>query len=148
MPAPDARQALVRRWRSRAHDDLLTAHLADDSGDVGVWVACFHSQQAAEKQIKAVIASTGAEPSFTHNLIVLLTATPGDYRLTVTPQQLGLLTTYAATARYVLEDVPEEEDPTRADARDAIAWAESIARESSIWLRDRGFDLTISRKPR
>ena len=58
---PDAR-AEGRRWLAQAENDLAFAALASREGYFAQ--ACFNSQQAAEKALKAFLYSRGAEQVF------------------------------------------------------------------------------------
>ena len=60
---PDAR-AEGRRWLAQAENDLAFAALASREGYFAQ--ACFNSQQAAEKALKAFLYSRGAEQVFGH----------------------------------------------------------------------------------
>src|SRR5438874_10909306 len=60
---PDAR-AEGQRWLAQAENDLAFAALASREGYFAQ--ACFNSQQAAEKALKAFLYSRGAEQVFGH----------------------------------------------------------------------------------
>ena len=62
---PDAR-AEGRRWLAQAENDLAFAALASREGYFAQ--ACFNSQQAAEKALKAFLYSRGAEQVFGHSV--------------------------------------------------------------------------------
>jgi HEPN domain-containing protein len=62
---PDAR-AEGRRWLAQAENDLAFATLASREGYFAQ--ACFNSQQAAEKALKAFLYSRGAEQVFGHSV--------------------------------------------------------------------------------
>jgi HEPN domain-containing protein len=121
-------------------DDLHVAEwtVAERHGS-SAWVACFHSQQAAEKAIKAVIAADGATPPFSHNLVALAAGAPSDLQLPVPDRTLGLLTTYAATVRYVMADLPDDPLPGWGDAEGALRDANAIATACRSWLVARGY---------
>jgi HEPN domain-containing protein len=63
----------VEQWLARADEDLETARLLiKDSGPVRI--ACFHAQQAVEKQLKGYLASRERHIRKTHDLLTLLIA--------------------------------------------------------------------------
>jgi HEPN domain-containing protein len=55
-----------RRWLAQAENDLAFAILASREGYFAQ--ACFNAQQAAEKALKAVLYSHGAEQVFGHSV--------------------------------------------------------------------------------
>ena len=63
---------LVRRWLSRAQDDLLVARrLFEDFHPKQLEISCYQCQQAAEKALKAYLISKEYEFPFTHDLVRL-----------------------------------------------------------------------------
>ncbi|MFV2064318.1 MAG: hypothetical protein ACC726_12515, partial [Chloroflexota bacterium] len=74
---------------------------------------------------------------YTHNLVNLESQLPDSIKFPATID-LGLLTTYAATTRYVLSEMPEDPDPTWADAQDALTWAEAIGKAVETWVVESG----------
>src|SRR5713101_9709423 len=62
---PDARSE-GRRWLAQAENDLAFATLASREGYFAQ--ACFNSQQAAEKALKAYLYSRGAEQVLGHSV--------------------------------------------------------------------------------
>ena len=60
-----------RRWLAQAENDLAFAGLAAREGFFAQ--ACFNSQQAADKALKAFLYSRGAEHVFGHSVADLLT---------------------------------------------------------------------------
>lgn len=57
MPHDDARAEDVRAWLQKAQFDLKACEHALSSEDASLWTdAAFHSQQAAEKSLKAYLA--------------------------------------------------------------------------------------------
>ena len=55
-----------------ARDYTLCCKVEEDfTDDYAVTAACFHMQQAIEKQLKALIISRGETPEFTHNITKL-----------------------------------------------------------------------------
>ena len=58
---------LARGWLKKADSDLAAAHRVID-GDGPYDTACYHTQQAIEKTLKAVLAYHGHAIPRTHNL--------------------------------------------------------------------------------
>lgn len=113
---------LARGWILKADSDLLTAKRLLAAG--GPYdTACFHTQQAAEKYLKALLASAGATIPRTHNLEdiheLCRAALPG---WEVTDIELSELTPFAVELRYDFEFWPERET-----AEQALEQAERLA---------------------
>ena len=63
---------LAKEWLKYSQNDLISArHLYEDLYPKQTEVACYLSQQCAEKALKGYIFSMDIEPSKTHNLIEL-----------------------------------------------------------------------------
>jgi HEPN domain-containing protein len=96
MP-PDRPEVLLRKARQ---DELVLQKLLGDR-EVDDDTLGFHAQQAAEKMLKAVLASRGVDYPKTHNLRVLieLLAQTG-IRLPETLSEITRLTQFGTTFRY------------------------------------------------
>lgn len=96
MP-PDRPEVLLRKARQ---DGLVLERLLDDR-EVDDDTLGFHAQQAAEKMLKAVLASRGVDYPKTHNLRVLveLLAKSG-VQLPDTLSEITRLTQFGTTFRY------------------------------------------------
>lgn len=113
---------LIREWIEKAEGDFVVAttllrprrHPVYDS-------VCFHSQQAIEKYMKAVLLEAGIEFEFTHVLPKLL-----DQLITINPmwdafrESAKLLSNYGVRFRYPGSSADREM------ARDAVAAAKFI----------------------
>jgi HEPN domain-containing protein len=63
---------LVQEWLKYSHNDLISAHhLFDDLYPKQSEIACYLSQQCAEKALKGYLFSKNVEPPKTHNLVEL-----------------------------------------------------------------------------
>ncbi|MDR0301861.1 MAG: HEPN domain-containing protein [Treponema sp.] len=63
---------LVHEWLKYSQNDLISAkHLYDDLHPKQTEVACYLSQQCAEKALKGYILYKDVEPPKTHNLVEL-----------------------------------------------------------------------------
>jgi HEPN domain-containing protein len=83
--------------------------------------ACFHAQQCAEKYIKVLLVSKGADFPKTHDLLLLnnLCSDVGIF-LEIDPMLLNNLADYAVRTRY-----PGEE-PSLNDAKEAVETSKLI----------------------
>jgi HEPN domain-containing protein len=84
--------------------------------------ACFHSQQAVEKQIKALLVLAGVPFARTHDVIQLRGLLPPGLALPVPLADLAPLNRYAVEARYPIGEEPLTGD----DARAALAVARRV----------------------
>jgi len=96
-------------------------------------VVCFHCQQAAEKLIKGVLISFGAEPSRIHDLLALL-ETVRSLAAAEVPEPVTsscvVLNPYAVEIRYPDDDwaaEPEDAREARQAAETVLTWALAIA---------------------
>jgi HEPN domain-containing protein len=65
-------EVLLKEWIRFSTNDLITArHLFYDFHPQQTEIACFLSQQCAEKALKAYIVFKEEEPEKTHNLVLL-----------------------------------------------------------------------------
>ena len=108
-------------WAARAEEDFVLARTALRRKQPLASGACFHAQQCAEKYIKAMLISKGADFPKTHDLLLLnnLCSTKG-ILLEVNPRHLNTLSDYTVRTRY------PGNDPTVEDAREAIELAKLV----------------------
>lgn len=104
----------ARGLREKARHDLITAEAALATGEVNDMV-CFHAQQAAEKDLKALIAAHGAEYPLVHDLKQLVELAEQYWQ----PSQeflaaLVSLSSYAVVIRYDAEAFPTAEEASAA----------------------------------
>jgi HEPN domain-containing protein len=96
MP-PDRPEVLLRKARQ---DELVLERLLDDR-EVDDDTLGFHAQQAAEKMLKAVLASRGVDYPKTHNLRVLVELlAQGGVQLPEALSEITRLTQFGTTFRY------------------------------------------------
>ncbi|MBB4664566.1 HEPN domain-containing protein [Conexibacter arvalis] len=117
---------LARDLLALAEDDLLAARALSETADVSAAIVGFHTQQAVEKALKAVLALHGVEFPFTHDLEGLLELCSAS--AVGVPEHLadvGVLTPYGVRFRYGPIDPEDLVAPAAALAlaRDAVAWA-------------------------
>lgn len=79
---------------------MITAEKLCDDTVSDIRARIFHSQQAAEKAMKAVIAASGRRPEWTHNLTVLEDDLPDGCSTGVSSEDIATLTGYETTSRY------------------------------------------------
>jgi HEPN domain-containing protein len=117
-------------WLRYARSDLELARVKRPP-KVLLEELCFHTQQAAEKALKAVLIAKGIPPPKTHNIRTLLDLLPQDV---IPPQEVedaASLTDYAVISRYPgdFESIDEKEyKETVRLAEIVILWAERIIR--------------------
>jgi HEPN domain-containing protein len=108
-------------WAASAEEDFVLARSALRRKQPLASGACFHAQQCAEKYMKALLISKGADFPKTHDLLLLnnLCSTKG-ILLEIDPKHLNTLTDYAVRTRY------PGNDPTVEDAREGIELAKLV----------------------
>ena len=93
---------LTLEWIEKAEGDFATAQRELRARKIPNYDAvCFHSQQCAEKYLKAMLQEAGVVFSRTHNLVVLLELLkPVAPSWEMMHPQLQLLNGYAVEVRY------------------------------------------------
>lgn len=67
------KEKLIKEWIDKAEEDYLTIiNLHETSIDQFASTICFHTQQCAEKYLKALLISYNIEPPWTYSLETLL----------------------------------------------------------------------------
>jgi HEPN domain-containing protein len=123
MTVRDEATRLARGWAAKAEEDLLAAeHLLALGDECPFGIVAFHSQQCAEKYVKAVLTLRSVPFPRTHDLLELSSMVPPDAGLRVSREEIALLNRYSVEVRY-----PGEWEPvTRADARSALVAARGV----------------------
>jgi HEPN domain-containing protein len=126
MPREDARTHLTREWLTKARNDLRAAELGLDA-EQELWdVASFHSQQAAEKTLKAFLAWYNVPFRRTHNLVELVEECEDvDAEFTSLRAAAEFLTKFAIDPRYpgmVAEPDAEVAEDALRRARDVMVF--------------------------
>jgi len=108
-------------WAASAEEDFILARTALQRKQPLVSGACFHAQQCAEKYMKALLLSKGADFPKTHDLLMLnnLCSVAGIF-LEIDPKHLNTLSDYAVRTRY------PGEGPNADDAKEAIELAKVV----------------------
>ena len=123
---------LIDKWVSKAENDLDCARTMFKSGSQYSDVVCFHSQQCAEKLIKARLLKYDVEPPRSHDLIYLLKLL-SKHELISDELMLNanIINEYAVEIRYP-GDVYE---PTAKDAEEALNASEYMYKILALDLR-------------
>jgi HEPN domain-containing protein len=112
-----------------AREDEAAAQAMLDVGAVTDAIVGFHAQQAVEKALKAVLAVSGVEFPFTHDIqgLVELCEAEGAV-LPADLTDIDQLTPYGVRLRYGAVDVaaPVERETALRWAEQTIAWAEGV----------------------
>lgn len=109
----------TQAWLTKARDDMAAAQVLFDAGLTDG--ACFHSQQAAEKCLKALFEEHGQHVPRTHDLDVL---TERIRNFVTVPDEIGqaatFLSSFGVEVRYPGTDTDLE------DATDSLQMANRI----------------------
>ncbi len=116
-----ATEEFILDWMKKAEQDLKSARLLIAAEEDLYDTVCFHSQQLAEKALKALFVARNIEFPKTHNLL-LLSNLLLDADVIKYNEELESLTKYAIESRYPGEYV----EPRREDAQKALAVATKI----------------------
>jgi hypothetical protein len=125
MPWIDEARLLLRK----AAQDAVVVRVCIDDPDISDEIAGFHTQQACEKALKAVLSAKGITFPFTHNLVQLLDiVSAANVVVPAKIADVGDWTPFAAFFRYAEWSAAAPLD--RSEALDAvnatIAWATTI----------------------
>lgn len=109
MPPEQPKPGSPRDWMRYAHSDLELSRSGRQPG-VLLEGLCFHTQQAVEKSLKALLVSSDISFPNTHNIRILIDLLPREIDQ---PSELEIsagLTDYAVMSRYPGNFEPVEED--------------------------------------
>ena len=117
------KRELIDSWIDKAEKDLRSAKHELSFPDVVTETICFHSQQAAEKYLKAYLIFLGISFTKTHEIGELITKCESkDSEISVLKEEADILTDYAIEVRY-----PEEWiEPSLEEAKEAFEIAKKI----------------------
>ena len=87
-------------YMTHAENYLIVAKTLLGDNEAHAGARAFHSQQAAEKAIKAALVVSGVEPKRIHDLISLARDLPSGWGTGATDSDLDKLSRYVMTARY------------------------------------------------
>ena len=96
------KNSIAKEWLSKAQGDFLAAEiLLGQKKKQTADSVCFHSQQAAEKYLKAFLTEHRIRFPKTHDLLELRTlAVKGDPKIAQLDPHLHLLNLYSVDVRY------------------------------------------------
>jgi HEPN domain-containing protein len=130
---------VIKGWLLKAEGDFAVAEheLSLPPKKMVGEAVCFHSQQCAEKYLKAFIASRGAPIKKTHNLSLLLSECAGIDR-DFSGINLGELESYAVDVRY--PEFPSV--PKIQEAQEAFATANAVRKlvRDKLGITDKELD--------
>jgi HEPN domain-containing protein len=123
MSMPHDSVRLVRQWLEKAENDLRNAeHTLTLKDDCPFDTVCFHSQQCAEKYLKALLAFFSVDFPNTHDLIFLKKSAMEVVSISMDSVELQTLNRYSVESRY-----PGEWEPiTRTEAEKAVNTARQV----------------------
>ena len=125
-PPEVVKEEFTREWVQKAESDFKTAEHLFQSGPAFVEGAAFHSQQAAEKYLKAFLVWHQIEFPKTHDIEALLKlAGEADEKIPEILREAIILTPYGVDYRYPGE-YPEV---SRSDAERALRLADHVRAE-------------------
>ena len=125
-PPEEVRAEFTREWVQKAEGDFKTATHLRQSGTDFLDGATFHSQQAAEKYLKALLVWHQIEFPKPHDLEALLKlAGKADDKIPEILRDATILTPYGVDYRYP-GDYP---NVSRPDAEQALGLAERVRAE-------------------
>jgi HEPN domain-containing protein len=119
-------------WLLHANSDLSLARLAQGNAEILPELICFHTQQAVEKALKAILLFSGIEFPLVHDIDELLEiAQLGGVLVPAQFADAGSLTPYAVGLRYPAEVESISEDEVAGSIRLAeqvVLWARAVVR--------------------
>ena len=130
MPPEENQPGSPEDWLRFARSDLELAKITLPPG-VLLEGLCFHTQQAAEKALKAVLVSCEIFFPKTHSIRMLLDLLPDGISVPEEVEDAASLTDYSVMTRYPgdVEMVDEKEYREALNlAETVVSWAEDIIR--------------------
>lgn len=123
-PPEEVKRHIVRQWLRKAEADMDAAEALLSEERPVLYPSCFHSQQAAEKLMKAFLTWHQIEFPKTHILGELLDLIAEvDEELAMSMNDATALNPYGVETRYP-GDIPE---PSLEQAEEALALARKVA---------------------
>jgi HEPN domain-containing protein len=129
MSASPEAPAEAARWKRYAREELALAKALVSDADAPARLACWHSQQAAEKSLKAALIACGMEFPRTHNLVALRALLCDGVGAELDVAELAELTQWGTESRYP----GEWAEPSADDARAALASASGVVAAVEEW---------------
>jgi HEPN domain-containing protein len=127
MPNEETRKKITAKWLEKGCKDLVVGKFLLQKGEAYFDFACFHSQQCAEKAVKAFLVWHNIPFRKIHDLVSLgALCLPIDSTLEETLRTTAVLSRYAVDARYPGED---GEEYTKEQTQKALIMAELVLKE-------------------
>lgn len=138
MLLDERRMEHVKKWIEIALEDLRVAEFTFNmESSIPFRMIGFHSQQAAEKFIKALLVFYNIDFPYTHDLMKLIELIPGDSKIHNELSCVVKLTDYAVNRRY-----PDfYKKLTESEAREALEFAKFCQRAIFQRFAEEGFTL-------
>ncbi len=122
-PEEEVIRKIVGEWIHKADQDITSAEALLSQDPPLLYPSCFHSQQAAEKYLKAYLTRRQVEFPKTHSIREILNLVKtADEELATELLPATALTPYGVEVRYP-GDIPE---PTLAQAEEAVELAKKV----------------------
>jgi HEPN domain-containing protein len=122
-PEEEVIRKIVGEWVHKADQDITSAEALFLRDPPLLYPSCFHSQQAAEKYLKAYLTRRQVEFPKTHSIREILNLVKTvDEELPTELLPAATLTPYGADVRYP-SDIPE---PTQRETEEALALAKKV----------------------
>ncbi|MBC7341481.1 MAG: HEPN domain-containing protein [Clostridia bacterium] len=118
----EVRKQEAAKWLDKARRDLRVAKMAFNDRDPETDLACYLSQQCAEKSLKALLIQHGIRFAYKHDLAYLVDLLPPNEQQLLAKFDLDWLTDWATEGRYPGDAPPA----TNEEAKKAIEMAEAI----------------------
>jgi HEPN domain-containing protein len=122
-PEEEVIRKIVGEWINKADQDIASAEALLLQDPPLLYPSCFHSQQAAEKYLKAYLTRRQVEFPKTHSIREILNLVKTvDEELATELMPATALTPYGVEVRYP-SDIPE---PSQRETEDAILLAKKV----------------------
>lgn len=116
-------------WVAKAEGDYILAHSALRRKTPVTFGSCFHSQQSAEKYLKALLVTHGKRFPKIHDLLeISKICERAGILVPISEDALDNLTKYAVQTRY------PGNDPTVQEAREALETAKAVRKFAREFL--------------
>jgi len=123
MKKSDKEIKIILKWVEKAENDLVNAeHTLTLTNNCPYDTVCYHSQQCAEKYLKALLIYEGIKPPKIHDLSELIALHPQRDTLELELEGYEILMLYAVDVKYP----GFSEEPTRDEAEMSVNVAKNI----------------------
>lgn len=122
MSASPEAVAEAQRWMRYSREELTLAKVIAADADSPARLVCWHSQQAAEKALKAALIINGIAFPRTHNLVALRALLPAALSEKMDMGELAELTQWGTESRYP----GDWDEPSAEEAAAMIEAAEGV----------------------